>query len=189
MTGWFRRRGLTTLTVVDEVADLFRRARDGDERALEQFVRATQADVWRFCSYLASPAEADDLTQETYLRAFRSMSRFRGESTVMTWLLSIARRAVADHVRQRSRERRRDSKLTVVDRPDEHAGTVELDLLVRSLDPDRRAAFVLTQVLGYTYEQAAQACGCEIGTIRSRVYRAREDLRAALDRGDVAEQQ
>ena len=59
-------------------------------------------------------------------------------------------------------------------------GEVELDHLVAALDDDRRIAFVLTQVLGLSYEEAAEACGCPVGTIRSRVSRARHDLADAL---------
>jgi RNA polymerase sigma-70 factor (ECF subfamily) len=185
-------RGPITVARVDQTADLLRRARAGDDRALEQFVRLTQADVWRFCSYLASPAEADDLTQETYLRAFRAAARFRFESSARTWLFSIARRVAADHVRQATRRRRAEARLTAVDNGPglaaDPAEAVSLDAVVRSLSDDRRAAFVLTQVFGLRYEDAAEACGCEVGTIRSRVFRARDEIRAAISDDSSAEQ-
>ena len=77
--------------VVDPLTRLALAARDGDERALDAFIRAGQADVYRFCARLTSVNEAADLTQETFLRAWRSIGRFRGDSEARTWLLGIAR--------------------------------------------------------------------------------------------------
>src|SRR6202012_3215483 len=75
-------------------------AAQGNERALEAFVKATQPDVWRFVSYLSDAGHADDLTQETFLRAIGAIERFSGRSSARTWLLAIARRVVADHIRR-----------------------------------------------------------------------------------------
>ena len=85
----------------DEVTRLALAAGRGDRAALDQFIKATQRDVWRTVAYLDEPGNADDLTQETYLRALGSLSRFRGRSTARTWLLSIARRVVVDHIRRK----------------------------------------------------------------------------------------
>jgi RNA polymerase sigma-70 factor (ECF subfamily) len=79
----------------DELTSVALRARRGDAAAAAAFVRATQADVWRLCAHLGSAATADDLTQETYARAFASLHRFLGRSSARTWLLSIARRTAA----------------------------------------------------------------------------------------------
>jgi RNA polymerase sigma-70 factor, ECF subfamily len=177
------------------VEDLERTAADaaaGDPLAAAALVRATQSDVWRLCSALGDRGSADDLTQETYLRAFGALHRFEGRSSVRTWLLVIARRVCADAVRTRRRTRltlvRDDADLEALAAPDTadrvgEAGAVG-DLLAR-LDSDRREAFVLTQLLGLPYAEAAQVVGCPIGTIRSRVARARADLVAALDDGDA----
>ena len=73
----------------------------------------TQGDVWRFCAHLADRARADDLTQETYLRAIPSLRRFRGDSTVMSWLLTIARRVVADELRREGRRARLERRLAI----------------------------------------------------------------------------
>lgn len=162
----------------DEPTRLLLAAVDGDQVALSRFVHETQADVWRFCAYLVDPATADDLTQEVYLRALRSAARFRADASARTWLLSIARHAAADEIRQRQRRRRLPDP-QIIDSPD-HAGHVALDDMVDALDPDRRAAFALTQVIGLSYAQAAEACDVAIGTIRSRVARAREQLVQAL---------
>ncbi len=135
----------------------------------------TQGDVWRFCAHLADRARADDLTQETYLRAIPSLRRFRGDSTVMSWLLTIARRVVADELRREGRRARLERRLAIEGGPP--AGVrgdgLEWVSYLGVLDADRRLAFVLTQVLGYSYAEAAAVAGCPVGTIRSRVARAR----------------
>ena len=168
---------------MDELAEATADAATGDPLAAAALVRATQSDVWRLCAALGDRQSADDLTQETYLRAFGSLHRFEGRSSVRTWLLTIARRVCADAVRSR---RRRPitlvpdhGDLEALGRPAGADGVVEsatvTDLLAR-LDTDRREAFVLTQLLGLPYAEAAEVAGCPVGTIRSRVARARADL-------------
>src|SRR5690348_17189562 len=90
-------------------------ARDGDPGAPAALVRATQSDVWRFTAALVDPGSADDLTQETFLRAFRALPAFEGRSSVRTWLLGIARRTCADHLRAVVRRRRLDARLAAQD--------------------------------------------------------------------------
>ncbi|MEV4820648.1 sigma-70 family RNA polymerase sigma factor [Micromonospora sp. NPDC049274] len=159
-------------------------ARDGDPAAQAVFVRLTQAEVWRFVAALVGPDSADDLTQETYLRAFRALPAFEGRSSVRTWLLGIARRACADHLRTVIRRRRLDERLAAnayTDRPHpDPAGQLGTTDLVRRLSPERRAAFVLTQLLGLSYAEAAAVEGVPVGTIRSRVARARDELVEAV---------
>ncbi|HET6877356.1 MAG TPA: sigma-70 family RNA polymerase sigma factor [Jatrophihabitans sp.] len=162
----------------DEITTVALRARRGDAAAAEAFVRATQADVWRLCAHLGSPATADDLTQDTYARAFASLHRFLGRSSARTWLLSIARRVCADAVRGAQRTRQ-------LPQPQERLGpdvadSVAVRALIAGLDPDRREAFVLTQLLGLSYAEVADVCSCPVGTVRSRVARARADLVDAL---------
>jgi RNA polymerase sigma-70 factor (ECF subfamily) len=158
----------------------------GDQRAYAEWVRSTQADVWRFVAHLTDSVVADDLTQETYARAVTALTRFAGRSSSRTWLLSIARRAVVDHFRARS-VRPQLSGQDWTDAVDGQSArsrfedVVEAGLLLRDLDDERREALVLTQLLGYTYAEVAEICGCPIGTVRSRVARAREDLLAARD--------
>jgi len=169
---------------MDELERIAADAAGGDPLAAAAFVRATQSDVWRLCAALGDRGSAEDLTQETYLRAFGSLHRFENRSSVRTWLLSIARRVCADAVRSRRRRRltllRDDAVLEtlLLDRApadDVAEGATVADLLAR-LDPDRREAFVLTQLLGLSYADAADVAGCPVGTIRSRVARARADL-------------
>ena len=174
---------------MDELARIASDAAEGDPLAAAALVRATQSDVWRLCAALGDGQNADDLTQETYLRAFGSLHRFEHRSSVRTWLLSIARRVCADAVRSRRRRRltlvRDDADLEALGRTNGAdrvgEGAAVTDLLAR-LDPDRREAFALTQLLGLSYAEAAEVAGCPVGTIRSRVARARADLDAALDR-------
>lgn len=169
----------------DELTDLAVRAQGGDRVALSDFVRATQDDVWRVCAHLTSPGQADDVAQEVYLRALRSLPRFRAESSARTWLLAIARNTAIDTVRSSVRRRRLQARTPAVEDTPDTSGGADLNALVDALDPDRRSAFVLTQVVGCSYEEAAEICGCPVGTIRSRVARARGDLIDVLRRADA----
>jgi RNA polymerase sigma-70 factor (ECF subfamily) len=144
------------------------------------FVRATQRDVWRFVAGLVDPGSADDLTQETYLRAFRGLGGFAGRSSARTWLLAIARHVCADHVRTLQRRRRLSGQLPGPEAIPDPAGLVGLTRLLHALPDDRREAFALTQLAGLSYEEAAAACGVPVGTIRSRVARARTQLVAQV---------
>ncbi|MGK5738677.1 sigma-70 family RNA polymerase sigma factor [Micromonospora sp. URMC 103] len=159
-------------------------AREGDPTAQAAFVRLTQAEVWRFAAALVDPDNADDLTQETYLRAFRALPAFEGRSSARTWLLGIARRTCADHLRTVVRRRRLDARLAAnahTDRPSpDPAGQLGAADLLRRLPAERRGAFVLTQLLGLSYAEAAAVEGVPVGTIRSRVARARDDLVEAV---------
>lgn len=159
-------------------------ARDGDRLALSVFVRRTQPEVWRLCRRLGDAGSADDLTQEVYVRAIAALPRFRAESSARTWLLTIARHTCADAVRRarRARSRATEGRTTTSDGPrtDDGAEVDALGRLVDGLEEDRRVAFVLTQVMGLAYAEAAEVCGVPVGTIRSRVARARDDLVARL---------
>ena len=157
----------------DELTVAALRARHGDQAAAAVFVRGTQADVWRFCAHLSDRSSADDLTQETYARAFAALHRFAGQSSARTWLLAIARRVCADAVRAQIRERKLPLSPHLVPDP---SGAVTARSVIAALDPERREAFVLTQLVGLSYAEAADVCGCPVGTIRSRVARARMDL-------------
>lgn len=174
---------------MDELTRMAQAAATGDRVAIAAFVRRSQPEVWRVCARLGSRADADDLTQEVYLRALPALARFRGDASARTWLLQITRHVCADHVRRATRARALRDRLVQRGDRDEttpaRTGEVELDDAIGDLDPDRRAAFVLTQVAGLSYAEAAEVCDVPVGTIRSRVARARADL---LD-GLVGEEQ
>ncbi|GAA1227486.1 hypothetical protein GCM10009646_14360 [Streptomyces aureus] len=140
----------------------------------------------------ADPQSADDLTQDTFLRALGSLHRFEGRSSARTWLLSIARRAVIDSIRYSSSRPRlsdTDDWQSAVERtqardvPGFDDG-VALAQLLDTLPDDRREAFVLTQMVGLPYAEAALVSDCPIGAVRSRVARARTALTAWLDEAE-----
>jgi RNA polymerase sigma-70 factor (ECF subfamily) len=174
---------------VEDLTALALAAGRGDRAALERFVRLSYPDVWRFCAHLVGAPQADDLAQDTFVRVIPALRSFEGRSSARTFVLAIARRACADWIRRRQRRSRLMGRLTSqpIDLVEPSGGThVELDLIVADLDPERREAFVLTQVLGLSYAEAAQVCGCPVGTIRSRVARARIELMGRLGHlGDV----
>ncbi|WP_095972534.1 RNA polymerase sigma factor SigC (plasmid) [Rhodococcus globerulus] len=182
--------------VDDRVTALALQAGRGDARALEAFIRETQRDVWRFVAHLSTVSSADDLTQETFLRAIKSLPRFVAQSSARTWLLSIARRVVVDQVRAamaRPRIAHSVDWTVVADQQRSSAGPryedmVEVNMLLAALDPERREALILTQVLGLSYAEAAEVLGCPIGTVRSRVARARSALVAANRLGSRGEE-
>ena len=178
----------------DYVTTLALKAGRGDRAALEQFIAQTQDDVWRLLANLAGREYADDLTQETYLRVLKSLPRFAGRSSARTWLLSLARRTWVDSVRYAmARPRTVDAgyseyedaaaRETSPDNTATWSEVIDARAMLESLAPERKEAIVLTQVLGYTYEEAAKIAGVRVGTIRSRVARARADLIAAGDAG------
>lgn len=155
------------------------RAGRGDEEALAVLVERTIVDVRRYCAHMMGTHDADDLTQLTFLRAMRSLPSYRGDSTARTWLIGIARHVCLDELRSRQRRDRLVSRLRAErTAPSIAADTATVEVLeaVARLSPQRREAFVLTQLLGFGYEESADIVGCPTGTIRSRVARARMDM-------------
>ncbi len=164
---------------MDDLTRVLVAARDGDAEAFRRFVRASQADVWRLVAALVSRDEADDIAQDTYVRAWRALPAYRADASARTWLLAIARRAAADALRRRVRHRRLLGRLGThaeVGSVADGEGADAITRLVADLEPDRRAAFVLTQVVGCSYAETAAVLGVPVGTVRSRVARARDDL-------------
>jgi RNA polymerase sigma-70 factor (ECF subfamily) len=163
---------------MDELTRDLVAARGGDRLAFAAVVRRSQAEVWRFCAHLVGREDADDVTQDTFVRVVRALPSFRGEARARTWLLAIARRACADAIRRKVRERRRIEVATApgVDYAADPGPHEAVEDLVAGLDPDQRVAFVLTQLHGCSYAEAAAVCAVPIGTIRSRVARARATL-------------
>ena len=166
------------------VTQLALKAGRGDRQALDEFISATHKDVWRLLAHLSSPDTADDLTQETFLRVLGALPRFAARSSARTWILSLARRTWVDSIRH---DRARPLK-SATEYEDAQATTptsnswsewVDARLLIDELPEERREALILTQVLGFSYEEAAKIAGVRVGTIRSRVARARADIIAA----------
>ena len=151
-------------------------AQRGDRAALEAFVRQTQAEIWRFNARLIGSADADDATQETYVALWRALPGYRGDASARTWLFAIARRTALRVGERRDRWHELTRSAQPATAAADASRGVELSDLVAGLDMDRRSALVLTQILGFSYSEAAAICGCPVGTIRSRVARARLDL-------------
>jgi RNA polymerase sigma-70 factor (ECF subfamily) len=165
---------------VDELTRLAHAARQAVPGSMEAFIRASHDPVRRLCESLVDAQAADDLTQETFIKAVSAVRRFRGDASARTWILAIARHTCMDELRVRSRQHRRS--ITLASEPGQSlsipdpGGEIGARDLLAHLEADRRAAFTLTQLLGLSYGEAAEICGCPIGTIRSRVARARGDL-------------
>ncbi|WP_405912886.1 sigma-70 family RNA polymerase sigma factor [Streptomyces sp. NBC_00963] len=187
------RRALQSVATDETTTRLALAARDGDPESVEEFIRALRLDVWRYVAYLsAEPQSADDLTQETFLRALRSLPGFEGRSSARTWLLSIARRTVVDSFRRAATRpavsRREDwQPAAEQSQPGGLPGFddgIALAELLATVPEDGRRAFVLTQLVGLPYAEAALVIGCPIGTVRSRVARARSTLLQLITESD-----
>ena len=166
-------------------------AQRGDTDAFDELVRMFQADLWRFCIGLVRDGPtAEDAVQETFLRAFRHLARYKGRSKFSTWLFSIARNCAYDELRRSARMDRTTGRVEmepVRAVPDETTG-VEVREALATLPIDLREPIVLIDVLGNSYKDAAEVMGLPVGTVKSRVHRAREQLARSLglDLGDRA---
>lgn len=165
----------------DPLADVLRAA-IGDRNAAEELVRATQGDVWRLCRALVDEESAEDIAQEAFVRVLRALRSFRGESSVRVWVLAIARRTAMDHLRRVHRQRALASLLRAQPWPVASylQSDAEPQALLALLPVPLRSAFVLTQLLGLDYAETAAVMGCPVGTVKSRVSRARTILAAAV---------
>ena len=175
---------------VDELTVLARGAVDGDDVALAEVVGRTQHTVAGVCRVLADVDDIEDVVQEVYLRVVVALRCFRFDSPVLAWMLAITRRTCADVVRRRQRRRRLLERCSTQpargDVPPMVGEALAVGDLLAGLDRDRRVAFVLTQLLGLSFGEAATVCECPVGTIRSRVARARDELAGVVRRADSA---
>jgi RNA polymerase sigma-70 factor (ECF subfamily) len=176
------------VTAVDDLTRLALSAQRGDRAALTALVRQAQPDVWRLCAQVGGRERADDLTQETFIRAWKALPRYEAQASARTWLLAIARNVSIDALRAANRRPRSVPLVEPPPHPD-HSAVVAMDELVAGLEPERRVAIYLTQILGLSYDEAAAVCEVPVGTIRSRVWRARQDLLVAMGwaRGPAAD--
>jgi RNA polymerase sigma-70 factor, ECF subfamily len=158
-------------------------AQQGRASAFERLVRAYQAPVWRLVYQLVRDEQlAEDVTQETFLRAYRFLPRYKGNSRFSTWLLSIARNCAMDELRRTQRRKRLADRLRA--RPDpplvEQGLHLEVQESLVSLPLELREPIVLIDMLGSSYAEVALILRTPVGTIKSRVHRARLLLAAAL---------
>lgn len=157
---------------------LLGRARRGDLVAFEDLVRAYQGDVWRFARSLTrDPTLADDVTQEAFIRAFRFLPSFRGEAKFSSWMFAIVKNCAMDAMRGSARAQA--AEFVPRQAPD-HQSRVEIQSAIDALAAKLREPFLLVEVLGLTYADAAVVLKTKTGTVKSRVHRARRQLMAEL---------
>lgn len=175
----------------DPEPDTIAAAVDGDRDALTRVLESVQPHVWRFITTLErDPATVEDLTQEVLLRVARGLPRFRGDSRLRTWVFTIARNIVRDHQRAvRRRPRLVAAELAPeasTEEPDPALG-IDLRTAVGRLDPALREVFVLVEVVGMPYREAARILEIPEGTVKSRMFHARRELIRLLSAGEAVD--
>jgi len=153
----------------------------GESSAFELIVRRHADVLWQFARcLLGSDQDAEDAVQETFVRAYRGLSSFRGRAALRTWLVSVCRRACLDLIAQRRNVLPLD-RAARLQHIDEHAEDRHLiKETLEAMPADERLAFVLVDLLGLSREEAARTEGVPPSTLKSRLYRARDRLAAAL---------
>jgi RNA polymerase sigma-70 factor, ECF subfamily len=164
-----------------------RKAAEGEERALEVLIRSYYGPIQGYLERVVGDvADAQDLTQEVFLRMARGLPAFEGRAKFTTWLFQIAKNLGIDFLRKREIERVSSYQASMEARPGttgEH-GVEESELLwasIGSLDVDLRSALVLRDVYGFTYKEIAEIVGATLATVKWRIYQAREQVHAAYD--------
>ena len=171
-------------------------ARVGDRDAFEALVLRYQARIVNYATAIVKDAaDAEDVAQETFIRAWRSLARFRGDSSFKTWLYAVATNAARTGLDRRGRRSRLEDESLDDDTAPLAAGDVPsadadaettlmrregIDRALAALPADLRAAVVLRDVEGLDYKEIAAATGAPIGTVESRIFRARRRLRPLL---------
>ena len=149
----------------------------GDLPAFERLVRAYQGPVYRFLRNLLGDASlAEDVAQETFIRAFERRASFRFDAAWSTWVFQIARNAGLDAVRARSRRLRLVDRARPPQPRSDPTARVELDQALASLSAKLREAVLVVEVLGLSYREAGDVLGVPEGTVKSRVFQARKQL-------------
>jgi RNA polymerase sigma-70 factor (ECF subfamily) len=181
--------------VVDELDPaLIRAAAAGDLKAFETIVRAYQQHIWRFLRrFLGDAAAAEDVAQETFLRLYRSLPGFAFQAKFSAWVFKIARNAALDELRRRQR-RERVAVAAAAALDDSSAGAggtagetkVEIEAALAALPADLRETVVLVEVFGLPYAEVSAVVGAPVGTIKSRMFRARERMQDWARTGEEA---
>lgn len=179
--------------------ELVSQVQKGDKRAFDLLVIKYQRRIMRLLARMISdPAEVEDVAQETFIKAYRALPQFRGDSNFYTWLYRIAinsarnwqaasaRRPLLAHEYENEEGETFSSldTLTDINTPEsmmvsrQVADTV--NAAINQLAPELRTAIVLREIEGLSYEDIAETMGCPIGTVRSRIFRARETIAEQL---------
>ena len=178
---------------------LVQRAQAGDKGAFDALVLKYQHKVVKLVArYVRDPSEAEDVAQDAFIKAYRALPRFRGDSAFYTWLYRIAintaKNAVAARIRnpvdfdyeQGDDESGRglEARMSDTATPEALAMTEEIrntvNAAISALPEDLRTAIVLRELEGMSYEEIAEAMACPVGTVRSRIFRAREAIDSRL---------
>ena len=163
---------------------IVRAAAGGDDAAFTELMRVAQPHVWRFVRHLLGDDEqAADVTQETFIRVHRSLRSFRFDARFSTWLFHIARNAAVDEQRRSGRRQRLEEAISPRDAGGDGALGAELKAALDALSQRLREAFVVVEVFGLPYQDAADVLGVPTGTVKSRVFRARLELVQWFDEG------
>ena len=173
---------------------LVERAQGGDKRAFDLLVLKYQHKIVKLIMrYVRDPAEALDVSQEAFIKSYRALPRFRGDSAFYTWLYRIAVNTAKNHLvamKRRPADFEVDlqdpesydmnARLQDGDSPDRILQREELrgviEDAIASLPDELRQAIVLREIEGLSYEEIATAMDCPVGTVRSRIFRAREAI-------------
>ncbi len=163
-------------------------ARDGDLAAFETLVRRHTRTVYAHAlRFFGDRSAAEDVTQEVFVKVYRSLSGFDERARFTTWLFRVTRNACLDEVRS---GRRRPIPVDPLDSPsvqedfsDEVALSAAVEHAMRGLTPEDRDALAAVALFGLSYAEAAEAMGVPAGTVKSRVFRARRTLASTLDIG------
>jgi RNA polymerase sigma-70 factor, ECF subfamily len=168
--------------------DLARRARRGDAGAFDELVRRFQRPVFRFCWRLVRSADAEDVAQDTFVRAFVHFERFDAERPVLPWLIAIARRLCLDLLRRRAMAARIPAMpidTVTMPGPEVEASMREqlqhLDRALADLDEGPREAIILFHVEQMSYRDIAAALEVPMGTVMTWLHRGRAQLKRALE--------
>ena len=183
------------MTVEESDLVLVKRVQRGDKTAFDLLVRKYQHKVVKLVlRYVRNPAEAEDIAQEAFIKAYRALPQFRGDSAFYTWMYRIAINTAKNSLASRDRSPIRydldltdpeeshsvQTKLQDPDTPEGMALTEEIRLIVNSaieaLPEELKTAIVLRELDGLSYEEIAAAMECPVGTVRSRIFRAREAI-------------
>ena len=174
---------------------LVQRVQRGDKTAFDLLVRKYQHKVVKLVTrYLRDPADAEDVAQEAFIKAYRAIPQFRGDSAFYTWLYRIAINTAKNAIVSRDRSpidfdldlqnveesNSMQARLADAETPESLLQTEEIrdtvNRAIEALPEDLRTAIVLRELEGLSYEDIAQAMDCPVGTVRSRIFRAREAI-------------
>lgn len=178
--------------------ELVERVQRGDKRAFDLLVGKYQHKIVKLISrYIRDPDESLDVAQETFIKAYRALANFRGESAFYTWLYRIAINTAKNHLVALGRrppvndidaedavQMEMDSPLRENDTPERLLLKDEIERTIfraiEELPEELRTAITLRELEGLSYEEIAEAMQCPIGTVRSRIFRAREAIDTKL---------